>query len=68
MTTDQSFLQLCGRPDLWRRTGRPMQQRLRILNKLKNDITITLDTKEKILVEAGFSVKQEKVWKWPNEQ
>ena len=65
LTTAQAFELLVNRADLWRTTGRPMQQRLNILQKLQKDINITLDTKEKILLEADFSVKQEKLWNEP---
>jgi len=65
ITTAQAFEHLVNRPDLWRKTGRPMQQRLNLADKLKNSTNITLDTKEKILTEAGYTVKQEKLWLEP---
>jgi hypothetical protein len=63
LTTAVAFEQLINRPDQWRKTGRPMQQRLNFLDKLKNSQNVSLDTKEKILTEAGYTVAQEKIWK-----
>jgi hypothetical protein len=65
ITTAQAFERLLNRPDQWRRTGRPMQQRLNFLDKLKNGINVTTDTKEKILAEAGYTVKQQTLWNEP---
>lgn len=65
MTTANVFELILNRPDLWRKTGRPMQQRLNYLDKFKNDINVTTDAKEKIIAEAGYTVKQEKLWNEP---
>lgn len=65
LTTALAFEALLNRPDQWRQTGRPMQQRLNFLDKLKNGTNVTLDTKEKILKEAGYSEKQVTLWNEP---
>ncbi|WP_211221705.1 hypothetical protein [Spirosoma panaciterrae] len=62
LTTDAAFERLLNRPDLWRRTGRPMHQRLNFLQKLKAGKVITLDTKIKILEEAGNQPLQVMLW------
>jgi hypothetical protein len=65
-STQEAFERLLDRPDLWRKTGRPMQQRFSLKNKLRNGINVTIDTKEKILAEAGYTVKQETIWRFPD--
>ena len=65
LTTAKAFEQLLSQPERWRKTGRPMQQRLNWLDKLKNNINVSIDTKEKILSEAGYTIQKVTLWKMP---
>jgi hypothetical protein len=66
LTTAAAFERLLERTDQWRKTGRPMAQRFNFRNKLRKGKRVSLDTKEKILTEAVYTVKQETTWRFPD--
>ena len=65
LSTAAAFTRLLNRPDQWRRTGRPMPQRLDFLYKLKKGINVTIDTQEKILLESGYTTQKVTTWQEP---
>ncbi|QHV98279.1 hypothetical protein [Spirosoma endbachense] len=64
-TTDEAFEIVLSSPELWQKTGRPVEQRIKYLHKYRNQIPITADLKEKILRQAGCQIAQNTLWNEP---
>ncbi|GAB3550557.1 hypothetical protein [Spirosoma fluminis] len=64
--THDAFEILVNSPYYWSLTGESNNLRRQFSSMLKNGKGISLDKKEDMLAKAGFTVKQEKIWKLPS--
>lgn len=63
MTTKEAFEQLCLDQKKCESIGLNDSTRKSYLRRLRLKQTLSLDKMEEILIKAGYTVKQEKLWK-----
>lgn len=63
--THLAFETLVNSAYYWSLTGLPFVSRRQFANSLRTGKGVSLDKKEALLEQAGFSVKQEKLWNLP---
>lgn len=66
MTTKQAFAKMITIPSIWKVLNIPSARVLYFRSRIKHNLPIETDKMEELLLKAGYSVLQEKIWKGPD--
>ncbi len=65
MNTKQAFKKMITTPSIWRILGIPSNRVQYFRHRVKHNLPVETDKMEELLLKAGYTPAQEKLWKKP---